>query len=93
MLTIGNHQFWFRRFPKLPFRERYEQIGKVAESKSFIEVGCEYTYQLKTYYIGIGRMVLTYLHFVPEFCPDWVKLPEAVPPPPPRGKLSVVKDG
>ena len=95
MLTLGKSQFWLRRMPKVPFRERYDgSNGKVAESKSYLEFGYEESYQLKTWYWGIGRWVLTHMKFEPDFVPLWMPLPGVVrqqpPPPPPKG-LSLVR--
>jgi hypothetical protein len=100
VVTSGNHQIQFRLFDKLPVRERYSPIfGKIEESRSYIEIGREDSYQLKTYYFGFGRFVFTYMRFVPDYCPPWLKLPEVetkaplnVPVKKPNPALFVVKD-
>lgn len=90
MITLGYHQFWFRKLPKPPIRERFDQKnGKVAQSKSFLEIGFEESYQLKTWYFGFGQRTLTYMRFVPDYLPNWMPLPGTAPAPICQGKQTV----
>lgn len=93
IVTSGNHQVRLRLFPKLPTRERHSPgFGKIEESRSYVEIGCEESYQLKTYYVGIGRVVFTYCHFIPDYCPVWLKLPDQSQPKPEAKRLTLLKE-
>ena len=97
VVTSGNHQIRFRLFDKLPCRERYSPLfGKIEESRSYVEIGREDSYQLKTWYFGVGRLVFTYMRFVPGFVPAWLTVPTEpprnVPVKKPNPALFVIKE-